>query len=87
MSSSRAGPWFTDFWVGEFTELTSSTLYVPMWAPKLLMVTDPRQSKFARDLASKIDHADAHFRVPTLYLSSHENEAWQDALGAVQGMR
>lgn len=85
--SGAVGPWFSNFWIGEFDSLLKPKAYHPDWNPKLVLVTEAVRSEFANNLARKLEQATVPIRVPLLFLSSDENDAWQDAFGAVQGMR
>lgn len=84
--SGSEGPWFSNFWVGEFDELVASQ-FDPLWNPKLALVTETVATKFAEDIARTIKRHGVKLQTPIIHLSSDEDEAWQDALGAVQGMR
>lgn len=83
--SGKPGPWFSNFWVGEYAQDDFAN-FDPVWNPKLVLVTDPVTSEFAVALANNLERYGKALRVPTIHLSLDENEAWQDALGAVQGM-
>lgn len=84
LSSNPTGPWFGDFWIGELSLRPNceNIEWANEWHPKLVLVTDHESS----ELAKRLRLVSSQLQVPRIFLSQDENDAWQDALGAVQGM-
>lgn len=85
--SDTGQPWFLNFWeplaaVEAISSLTDEQKQ--HFAPKLIMVLEDEATEYSRIL-STMELAPEQ-RVPIVRLSHGEQEAWQDALGAVQGM-
>jgi len=84
LKSHPTGPWFGNFWIGELSLRPDceNAEWAKEWHPKLVLVTDPEGSEFAKRLRL----VSPQLQVPKIFLSVDESDAWQDALGAVQGM-
>lgn len=66
-------PWLNDACLPMATDLEAEV------TPKLLIVTDPLNSEYAR----RFTQLDTRLRVPTLFLSPDPKQAVEDAVGAV----
>ena len=78
------GPWFANFWIDDPTRIKELPHFRA--SPKLILLLAARGSVFAEELERSMEQS-PELRVPVIYLSPQEQEAWQDALGAVQGMQ
>ena len=84
LNSHPTGPWFGSFWIGELSlrpDCDDAT-WPNEWHPKLILVMDPEGS----ELAKRLGTVSQELQAPKIFLSTNEKDAWQDALGAVQGM-